>query len=65
MKRILLMPRLHGLGHKHNNDYITVLQQEMLVIKRKKERTRASTTFELQLCLSCLPDTSVRPPEDT
>lgn len=46
-KRILLMPRLHGLGHKHNNDYTTVLlQQEVLINKRKKGAQR------LPQCLS-------------
>lgn len=39
-KIILLMPRLHGLGHEHNNYYITVLQQEELINKRKKSTQR-------------------------
>lgn len=58
-KRILLMPPLHVLGHKHYNYYTKVLQQEAL----KNKQTKASTMSELQLCLSCLPDSSVRPSE--
>lgn len=39
-KRILLMPPLHVLGHKHNNYYTTVLQQEALKKQEKKKQSR-------------------------